>query len=74
MIATLALGFLLYSATSYGTLGMWLSLVVSFWAALFGLVSVYASHMRRLTPDGNGAASTRSLDSESTADVPSGRR
>jgi hypothetical protein len=49
-LLTLAGGFLLYSATPYGTVAMWLCLVVAFWAGLVGLVRIYGSHVRRLAP------------------------
>jgi hypothetical protein len=40
---TLALGLLIYFRTSYGTVGAWLCLVLSFWAVLFGTVRAECS-------------------------------
>lgn len=63
IVFALALGLLIYSRTSYGTVGAWLCLVLSSWAVLFGMVRVYASHMKRFSParggrDGVDSAST----------------
>ena len=63
IVFALALGLLIYFRTSYGTVGAWLCLVLSSWAVLFGMVRVYASHMKRFSParggrDGVDSAST----------------
>ena len=49
-VATLGGGFLLYSATRFGTTATWLCLVAAYWAGLFGLVRIYGSHMKRFAP------------------------
>ena len=61
---TLALGLLIYFRTSYGTVGAWLCLVLSSWAVLFGMVRVYASHMKRFSPARGGQSGVDSASME----------
>ncbi|UCD73968.1 MAG: hypothetical protein JSV91_09255 [Phycisphaerales bacterium] len=61
---TLALGLLIYFRSQFGTVGMWLCLVLSAWAVLFAMVRVYASHMRQFSPapGGPGGADSASME------------
>ena len=64
LLAVLAGGMLLYSASIYGTVSTWLCLVVSYWVGLFGLVRVYGSCMRQTAAA--GPDSPRARDTTST--------
>jgi len=59
LLATLAGGLVLYFASSYGTVGTWLCLVVCYWAGLFGLVWVYGSCMKRRASVGSLPSTSR---------------
>jgi len=50
LLATLALGLLLYSATPFGTRSLWMGIVVAYAVTLVGETRVYASHMKRFSP------------------------
>ena len=65
---TLAVGFLLHFPAQFGTIHMWLCLVLSFWAGLFGLVCVYSSHMKRGASTGPSPSSSPSIDATSVSE------
>jgi hypothetical protein len=50
MLMTLAGTFLLYSATPYRGVSLWLSMAAAYVAVMLGETRVYASAMRRLAP------------------------
>lgn len=64
MVFSLALGLLLYFRTPFGSVAGWLCLVVACWMVLFGNVSVFASHMRRFSPDHVGQSSSETANRE----------
>ena len=55
-LGTLALAFLLYSATPYGSIGLWLAVVVAYMATLVTETRLYALHMKRYAPPGVAAS------------------
>lgn len=59
LLGTLAGGMLLYFASHFGSVGTWLCLVGSYWAALFGLVRVYGSCMKQSAPPGTNTPEPR---------------
>jgi hypothetical protein len=50
MLVTLGLTFLLYSATPYGTVSLWLAVVAAYAATLLGETRAYATYMKQYSP------------------------
>jgi hypothetical protein len=50
LLVTLGLTFLLYSATPYGTVSLWLAVVAAYAATLFGETRAYATYMKQYSP------------------------
>jgi hypothetical protein len=66
LIATPAVGFLLYSATPLGAVALFLPLVATYWASLIGQTRCYAAQMSRLAPF-RAREATSEIDSDAAA-------